>query len=202
MCRHRMRGVEHADRARRLDEQQLAHHQRGGAHHPRHARRVDQHQREHHVEHRGAEDAHQRDRQQDVGERHHRVDHAHQRRVEAAEEARDQAEQRAGQHRAQRGEQRDRQRDSVRRRRCARTGRGRARRCRASARPKATPGVALPRSRWGRARSAGRRAARPRPPGQQRSQRISTMRRRNSLRSDGSGHAHRLQTFTRGSTTV
>ena len=58
------------------------------------------HQRQHHVEHRGAEHRRPGDREQDVGEGHHRVDDPHHRRVEPAEEAGDEAEQRAGEHRA------------------------------------------------------------------------------------------------------
>ena len=80
------------------------------------------------------EHRHQRDRQQDVGERHHRVDDAHDRRVEPAEEAGDQAEQRCRTiTEIATTERADRQRVAARRRRCARTRRGRARRCRTSA---------------------------------------------------------------------
>ena len=57
-----------AQRARGLDEQELAHDQRRRPHDARHARRVDDRQREDHVGHRRAQHRDQRDRQQDVGE--------------------------------------------------------------------------------------------------------------------------------------
>ena len=99
-----------AQRAHGFHEQQFAHHQRRCAHHPRHARRVDQHQRQHRVDERRPQDGHQRDGQQDVWEGHHRVHHAHQRRVEPAEKAGHQAQHRASDNRAERRERGDGQR--------------------------------------------------------------------------------------------
>ena len=125
------RTCDDADGARRLDELQLAHDQRRGAHHARDARRVDQHQRQHDVQHRRPED--RRPARSPAGCRERPS--SRRPRASAARRgggrSRPQAEQRARQHRAAGGEQRDRQRGAAAVKRCARTGRGRVRRCRA-----------------------------------------------------------------------
>ena len=122
-----------AQRARGLDEQQLAHDQRGGAHHAGHARRVDDRQREDHVGHRCAQHRDERDREQDVGERHHRVDHPHDRAVEPAEVPGGEPEQRRRRSPRSPPPARRSSASSARRRSRARTRRGRVRRCRTSA---------------------------------------------------------------------
>ena len=86
MPRHDAPGRD-AERAGRLHIGQFADHQRRGAHDAGEARRVDDPERDDDRDERRPERCNQRDRQQNVRKRHHRVDEAGDRRVEALEEA-------------------------------------------------------------------------------------------------------------------
>ena len=87
-----MRERRHAERPRRLDIGQFADDQRRGAHDAGEPRRVDDAERDDDRGQRRPERRDERDGEQDVGKRHHGVDDAGDRRVEAAEEAGDEAE--------------------------------------------------------------------------------------------------------------
>ena len=100
-----MQDVDEQDAPRRdtgcagcLAVQELAYDQCRCAYDASNARRVDDRQRQDHVDNRRAQHGDERDSEQDVGKRHHRVDNAHDRSVETAEEPGNESKQHTGRH--------------------------------------------------------------------------------------------------------
>ena len=151
-----------AERARRLDELELARAQRLPAHQPRVAHPADHRQRQHDVGQARAEHGDERDRQQDPRKRHQHIDHPADHVVHAAAEvAGDRAEQHADERRHRHDREADEQRDARAGERGARGCRGRARRGRTDARgsaPRAAAPAPAPTDRT--ASAAARRARR------------------------------------------
>ena len=157
-CTTMTRRLAGAERFRGLDELQLAQHQHRAARNAGDARRIDSAERDHHVGQRRAQRRHQRDRQQDVGERHQRIGDAHQQPVELAHITGNHAQHGAAD---QRGDTPPGSRRSARAGRHTCSGsarRGRTRRCRTSAPPKAPRADArCPSCAANRARATARR---------------------------------------------
>ncbi|MCY1282299.1 hypothetical protein D9M70_311310 [compost metagenome] len=88
----------------------FAHRQHHRAHQPRHARRVGHRHGHDHRQQAGPPRGHQHDREQDAGDRHHAVHHAHDRAIQPAEIARYQPHGQPERHRRQRHAHAHRQR--------------------------------------------------------------------------------------------